>query len=65
MIVKLIWFVVGLTVIGMLFLIQNAFTRPIYNKMHNMWHDDPEGRKIGNIVIALMVLIGFLLGLMF
>lgn len=65
MIAKIIWFIIGFGFICLLFLIQNAFTKPIYSKMHNVWHDDPEGRKIGNIIIAVMVIIGFFLGLMF
>jgi Na+(H+)/acetate symporter ActP len=58
-------FIVGIIVIGFLFLVQNAMTKPIYNKMHNMWHDDPEGRKIANITLVVMLFIAFYLGTLF
>jgi len=58
-------FIVGILVIGFLFLIHNAMTKPIYNKMHNMWHDDPEGRKIANITLVVMLFIAFYLGTLF
>jgi len=58
-------FIVGILVIGFLFLIHNAMTKPIYNKMHNMWHDDPEGRKIANITLVVMLFISFYLGTLF
>jgi len=58
-------FIIGILVIGFLFLVQNAMTKPIYNKMHNMWHDDPEGRKIANITLVVMLFIAFYLGTLF
>jgi len=58
-------FIIGILVIGFLFLVQNAMTKPIYNKMHNMWHDDPEGRKIANITLVVMLFISFYLGTLF
>ena len=58
-------FIVGVIVIGFLFLVHNAMTKPIYNKMHNMWHDDPEGRKIANITLVVMLFIAFYLGTLF
>ena len=58
-------FIVGLIVIGFLFLVHNAMTKPLYNKMHNMWHDDPEGRKIANITLVVMLFIAFYLGTLF
>ena len=58
-------FIAGILVIGFLFLVHNAMTKPIYNKMHNMWHDDPEGRKIANITLVVMLFIAFYLGTLF
>ena len=58
-------FIVGILVIGFLFLVHNAMTKPIYNKIHNMWHDDPEGRKIANITLVVMLFIAFYLGTLF
>ena len=42
----------------------NAMTRPIYNKMHNMYHDDEKGRVIANWTIGAMIVVSFLLGYM-
>lgn len=58
-------FIIGVIIIGFLFLVHNAMTKPIYNKMHNMWHDDPEGRKIANITLVVMLFISFYLGTLF
>lgn len=58
-------FIIGVLVLGFLFLVHNAMTKPIYNKMHNMWHDDPEGRKIANITLMVMLFIAFYLGTLF
>jgi Na+(H+)/acetate symporter ActP len=62
MITKLIIFVVGLAVIAFLFQVNNAMSKPVYNKMHNMWQDDPEGRKYAQITIIIMLIIAFILG---
>ena len=43
----------------------NAMTRPVYNKMHNMYQDDEKGRAIANWTIFAMILVAFLLGYMF
>jgi hypothetical protein len=60
-----ITFIIGVFILGFLFLVQNAFSKPIYNKMHNVWDDDPQGRKIANITTIIMLLIAFFLGTMF
>ena len=65
MIIKLIAFIFGLIVLGFLFLVNNAMSKPIYNKMSNVWEDDPEGRKYANITIVAMMFISFFIGLMF
>jgi hypothetical protein len=65
MIIKLIAFAIGLIVLGFLFLVNNAMSKPIYNKMSNVWEDDPEGRKYANITIVAMMFISFFMGLMF
>jgi Na+(H+)/acetate symporter ActP len=63
--IKLIAFAIGLIVLGFLFLVNNAMSKPIYNKMSNVWEDDPEGRKYANITIVAMMFISFFMGLMF
>lgn len=50
--------------IAMFWIIVNAMTRPIYNKMYNMYVEDEKGRAIANWTIAAMILISFLLGYM-
>lgn len=42
----------------------NAMTRPVYNKMYNMYVEDEKGRSIANWTIGAMVLVSFLLGYM-
>jgi Na+(H+)/acetate symporter ActP len=58
-------FIIGVLVLGFLFLVHNAMTKPIYNKMHNMWQDDPEGRKVANITLLVMLFVAFYLGTLF
>ncbi len=65
MILKGLLFIVGILVLGFLFLVNNAMSRPLYNKMHNVWEEDPEGKKYANITLVFMLLISFLLGIMF
>jgi len=60
-----ILFIVGVLTLGFLFLVQNAFSKPIYNKIHNVWDDDPEGRKIANFTTIVMLIVAFFMGLMF
>lgn len=50
--------------IAMFWIIINAMTRPIYNKIHNMYIEDEKGRAIANYTIAAMILVSFLLGYM-
>jgi hypothetical protein len=62
---KVIVFFIGILIIGFLFLVHNAMSKPIYNKMSNVWEDDPQGRQYSNITIMTMLFIAFFLGLMF
>lgn len=55
-------FIIGILFIMFLFLVHNAMSKPIYNKMHNMWQDDPEGRNIANFTIIVMLVISFIMG---
>jgi len=65
MITKVIAFIIGLAILGFLFLVHNAMSKPIYNKMSNVWEDDPLGRKYSNITLIVMMFIAFFMGLMF
>jgi cytochrome c biogenesis protein CcdA len=61
---KGILFIAGIITIIVLFMLQNAFSKPVYNKMSNVWQDDEEGRQIAHFIIGAMVVIGFLLGIL-
>jgi len=61
---KGILFIAGIITIIVLFMLQNAFSKPVYNKMSNVWQDDEEGRQIAHFMIGAMIFIGFLLGLL-
>jgi Na+(H+)/acetate symporter ActP len=63
--VKGIIFIIGVLVLGFLFLVNNAMSKPLYNKIHNVWEEDPEGKKYANITLMFMLIISFLLGIMF
>ena len=58
-------FMLSVIVIGFLFLVHNAMSKPIYNKIHNVWEEDPEGKKYANITLVVMLLIAFFTGMMF
>lgn len=63
----MIWFKIIIVLfclgaIAMFWIIINAMTRPIYNKMHNMYTEDEKGRAIANWTIGAMILVSFLLG---
>ena len=63
MISKAIVFMVAIGILGFLFLVHNAMNKPIYNRMSNVWEDDPEGRKYANMTLIFMMFISFVLGL--
>ena len=65
MILKGIMFIFGVIVLGFLFLVNNAMSKPLYNKIHNVWEEDPEGKKYANITLIIMLLIAFFTGVMF
>lgn len=54
----------AIAAIVMFWIIINAMTRPVYNKMYNMYLEDEKGRAIANWTIAAMILVSFLLGYM-
>ena len=63
--IKGIVFIISILVIGFLLIVHNAMSKPLYNKIHNVWEEDPEGKKYANITIVVMLLIAFFTGLMF
>lgn len=60
--VKIIVFLVGSLVLFVLFLMQEAFSKPIYNKMSNIWEEDSYGRLMAKVMILAMVIIAFIMG---
>jgi hypothetical protein len=60
---KIILIFVGIVIIIGLFMFNNVLNKPIYNKMSNVWEDDPVGRSMANVTVVTMILIAFLIGL--
>ena len=60
--VKIIVFLVGSLVLFVLFLMQEAFSKPIYNKMSNIWEEDSYGRLMAKLMILAMIIIAFVMG---
>ncbi len=61
---KIIIFISSLIVIVFFFFLARTLNKPIYNKMHNVWHDDPYGRTIADGCIIIAIATAFLLGLL-
>jgi len=52
--------IIGLIVV--LWVLSNAFNKPVLNRMMNYYEDDAEGRQAANIFIAFMLALAFILG---
>jgi hypothetical protein len=52
----------GIGTICFFWIIINAMTRPVYNKMYNMYVEDEKGRAIANWTIGALILVSFLFG---
>lgn len=63
--IKLLSLILGLNALAFFWIVINAMTRPVYNKTHNMYHDDEKGRAIANWTIFAMIIVAFLLGYIF
>jgi hypothetical protein len=61
---KAILVLVLLGIIAICWLMSNAFSKPILNRMHNYYEDDKDGRYIANIFIGVIACISFILGLL-
>jgi hypothetical protein len=62
--IKIIILIFGISILLFFWIVINAMTRPVYNKLHNMYHDDEKGRAIANWTIGAMIIVSFLLGYM-
>jgi hypothetical protein len=47
-----------------MFFLARTLNKPIYNKMHNVWHDDPYGRTIADTCIIIAITTAFIIGLL-
>jgi hypothetical protein len=61
---KLILILLLIGFILVFWLIANAFSKPILNRMHNYYEDDKDGRHIANMFIGAMLVFAFLIGLL-
>lgn len=61
---RLMIFILGLFIIILMFFLARVLNKPIYNKMHNVWHDDPYGRTMADTCIIIMILTAFLMGVL-
>lgn len=57
-------FLVGSIIIAVLFIVQEMFNKPIYNKYSNVYEEDEYGKTISRFIIIIMILIAFLLGVL-
>lgn len=48
--------------IAVLWYLVNVFSKPILNRMHNYYEDDPVGRQIANLTIGIIILTSIILG---
>jgi hypothetical protein len=62
--IKIIILIFGISILLFFWIVINAMTRPVYNKLHNMYHEDEKGRAIANWTIGAMIIVSFLLGYM-
>jgi HAMP domain-containing protein len=62
--IKIIILIFGISILLFFWIVINAMTRPVYNKLHNMYHEDEKGRVIANWTIGAMIVVSFLLGYM-
>jgi len=62
--VKFIAFLAGFVILFILFTVQEAFSKPIYNKMSNVWEEDSYGRLVAKVVILIMLIIAFFMGIL-
>jgi hypothetical protein len=59
---KILLAVFAVGIIAMFWIVINAMTRPVYNKMYNMYIEDEKGRAIANWTIGALIIVSFLFG---
>jgi uncharacterized membrane protein YqhA len=59
---KILTFCLGIIILLVLFTFQDAFSKPVYNKMSNVWEEDSYGRMVSKLLIIAMLIIAFIMG---
>lgn len=62
MVIKMLTFYLGIIILIVLFAFQNALSKPVYNKMSNVWEEDSYGRVVSKLLIIAMLIIAFIMG---
>lgn len=62
MVIKILTFFLGVIILLVLFTFQNALSKPVYNKMFNVWEEDSYGRMVSKLLIIAMLIIAFIMG---
>ena len=62
MVMKILTFCLGIIILLVLFTFQDAFSKPVYNKMSNVWEEDSYGRMVSKLLIVAMLIIAFIMG---
>ena len=62
MITKLSIIVLLCFIIVFFWILTNTLSRPIFNKVMNMWEDDARGRSAATLFIGLMLILAYTIG---
>ena len=62
MITKLSVIVLLCFIIVFFWILTNTLSRPIFNKVMNMWEDDARGRSVATLFIGLMLILAYTIG---
>ena len=60
--IKLLLLILSLNALAFFWIVINAMTKPVYNKVYNVYIEDEKNRAIANWTIGAMILVAFLLG---
>ena len=63
MITQAIFISILLALIIILFHLHKNYTKPVYNKIHNVWEEDPTKTEMANGILVVMLLLAFFVGL--
>lgn len=62
MITKLSVIILLCFVIAFFWILANTLSRPIFNKVMNMWEDDARGRSLATLFIGIMLILAYTIG---